>query len=112
MDRGRSGQRGVLIRRANGGDLMVNAPLVKACRRGEFSIHAVDTIHAALAILTGRSVSADAGDGSGYAQGSLLHIAVQRARHYWLMASRAGADSVPGQSTQSAAAADGAGPTR
>ena len=112
MDRGLTGQQGVLIPRANAGDLMVNEQVVEACRRSEFSIYAVDTIHEALAILTGKTVTPHASDGSAYPHDSLLHIAVQRARHYWLMASRTDVDTVPVQNAQTEEAAPSAVPPR
>ena len=78
---GLSGDQGVIIPRANAGDLMLRHDLVEACERGEFRVYSVETIHEALEILTG--VPAGERVAGEYPEGSLLRVAVDRARGFW-----------------------------
>ncbi|MHC4548848.1 MAG: Lon protease family protein [Planctomycetota bacterium] len=80
-----SGDQGVVIPKSNAGDLMLREDVVEACRRGEFRIYAVETIHEALEVLTG--MPAGRRDETGeYPEGTLLARAVEQARQYWLKA--------------------------
>jgi predicted ATP-dependent protease len=84
VDSGFTGKQGVIIPRANAGDLMLRADVVQACRDGNFCIWAVDTVHEALEILTGREAGQPDEDGN-YPEDSLLASAVQKATEYWVM---------------------------
>lgn len=79
---GITGDQGVIIPRANVRDLMVRPDVVEACREGSFHIHAVDTIHEALEVFTGRPAGVR-GPGGDFPPGTLLAIAVERAHAYW-----------------------------
>ncbi len=80
-----TGTQGVVIPLTNKGDLMLRQDVVDACAEGRFAVYTVDTIQDALAILTGREVGVRREDGT-YPEGSLLRLAVDRARAYWEMA--------------------------
>ena len=89
-DLGLSGTQGVIIPAANAGDLMLRHDVVEACAEGRFGVYAVDTIHAALELFTGRP--AGRRDASGrYPADSLLALAEQRARTFWQQGFRPGA---------------------
>jgi len=80
---GLNGEQGVLIPRSNADDLMLRSDVVEACQEGRFRIWAVESIHEALELLTG--VPAGERDAEGvYPEGSLLRLAVDRAREFWL----------------------------
>jgi ATP-dependent Lon protease len=78
---GLNGEQGVVIPRANAGDLMLRADVVAACRAGRFHIYAVDTIHEALELFTG--IPAGQSTTGRYPAGSVLAVAVQRAHEFW-----------------------------
>lgn len=81
---GLDGDQGVIIPRANAGDLMLNPRVVEACRSGQFHVFAVGDICTALEILTG--MPAGVADASGaYPDGSLLAMARQRAATFFRM---------------------------
>jgi len=61
--RGLDGSQGVLIPRANAGDLMLRADVVEAAAAGRFHVYPVTTVDEAIEILTG--VSAGAADAAG-----------------------------------------------
>ena len=86
-DLGMTGGQGVIIPRANAGDLMLREDLVEACTAGQFHVYAIDTVRDALTLLTGRPSGKRSASGS-YPRESVLGIAVRRAREYWLKASR------------------------
>jgi lon-related putative ATP-dependent protease len=87
VDAGLTGTQGVVIPRANAGDLMLRESVMEACREGRFQIWAVQTVHEALEIFTG--MHAGKADFHGvYAPGTLLYCAVERAKEYWLKATR------------------------
>jgi len=86
-DLGLTGTQGVLIPKANAGDLMLRDDVVEECGRGGFHVYAVDTVQEALEVLTGRPAGYRSPGGQ-YPEGSLLRIAVDRARDFWLRASR------------------------
>ena len=78
---GLTGDQGVIIPRSNAGDLMLMPEVVAACDRGEFHIYAVETVHEALEVLTGRPAG-QITDGE-YAPDSILGAAREEARLYW-----------------------------
>jgi len=89
-DLGLTGTQGVIVPRANAGDLMLRADVVEACREGKFHVYAVETIHDALELFTGRRAGEPGADGT-YPDGTLLHEAVRQAGAYWRMARGTGA---------------------
>jgi predicted ATP-dependent protease len=52
-----SGRQGVVLPRANVGDLMLDHEVVEAVRRGEFAVYSVSTVAEALALCTGVSAA-------------------------------------------------------
>ncbi len=56
--RGLNGDQGVAIPKANVANLMLDAEVVEAARRGEFAIYAVDSVNQALGLLTGKPTGA------------------------------------------------------
>ena len=79
---GLNGEQGVLIPRSNAGDLMLREDVIEACRKGEFAIHAVASVHEALEVLTG--MTAGEADAQGdYPEESLLWLAQKRAAEFW-----------------------------
>ncbi len=84
---GLTGNQGVVIPRANAGDLMLNPELLKACTNGEFHVYAVDTIHQALRVFTGWIPGA-ADESGKYDKESLLHLAQAKALEFWEMIAR------------------------
>ena len=101
-----TGEQGVVIPRANAGDLMLRADVVTACRDKKFQVHAVETIQEALELFTG--IPAGQSSSGRYAVGTLLSIAVQRAHDFWqktlaaphTMTQIATADTHPPRSTR------------
>jgi ATP-dependent Lon protease len=81
-DVGLTGDQGVIIPGANVGDLMLREDVVEACRQGRFAVYAVDTVHQALELLTGRTAGRRGEDGA-YPEGTALGLAVERAREFW-----------------------------
>ncbi|MDH3467661.1 MAG: AAA family ATPase, partial [Gammaproteobacteria bacterium] len=79
---GLTGDQAVIIPSANAGELMLRRDVVEACGRGEFCVYAVETIHAALEILTGMPAGNADAEGR-YPDGTLLHAAVERAGEFW-----------------------------
>jgi len=86
-DLGMKGSQGVIIPRSNAGDLMLREDVFAACRAGRFCIFAVETVREALEIFTGMEAGRRGRDGR-YPAGTILGIAVERARDYWRMASQ------------------------
>jgi ATP-dependent Lon protease len=85
-DLGLTGTQGVIIPKANDGDLMLRDDVVESCARGKFRVLAVETVQQALEILSG--IPAGVRNKKGvYPAASVLGIAVRRAREYWEMAS-------------------------
>lgn len=78
---GLTGDQGVIIPRANAGDLMLRPDVVKVCRNNGFHVYAVDSFYQAMELLTGRATGVLI-DGN-YPDGSLLDRARKRARQYW-----------------------------
>ena len=82
---GLSGTQGVIVPKANAGDLMLDTRVAQACAAGDFTVYAVETIHEALSLFTGMPAGAHDAE-TGYAEGTLLRLAQDRARDYWRMA--------------------------
>jgi len=82
-DGGLTGNQGVVIPRANAGDLMLRPDVVDACVAGEFRVWAVECVHEALEVLTGFPAG-QRDDHGEYPEGTLLHLAVLKAHEYWL----------------------------
>jgi len=81
---GLTGDQGVVIPRANSGDLMLREDVVQACMENKFHVYAVDRIEQAIELMTG--VAAGVADSQGnYPTGSVLGIAVEKAREFWRM---------------------------
>ncbi|MCA9558674.1 MAG: AAA family ATPase, partial [Myxococcales bacterium] len=81
-DAGLTGTQGVLLPRANVRDLMLRPDVVEACAAGRFHVWAVETVHEALAVLTGCPAGERGADGA-YPTGTLLALAEARAGAYW-----------------------------
>ncbi|MDD9991830.1 MAG: AAA family ATPase, partial [Rhodospirillales bacterium] len=82
---GLTGTQGAIVPSANAGDLMLSEEVSEACAAGDFAVYAVATIHEALTLFTGMPAGdRDAEDG--YAEGTLLRLAQERALAYWQMA--------------------------
>lgn len=79
---GLTGTQGVIIPKANAGDLMLREDVVAVCARGDFHIYALETIQEALELLTGMPAGLIDAAGA-YPEGTLLHLAKDRARRYW-----------------------------
>lgn len=86
-DIGLSGTQGVIIPRANAGDLMLRDDVIAACAAGRFHVHAVTSVHEALELLSGMSAGLR-DPGGRYPDGTLLAMALRRAREYWEKAAR------------------------
>ena len=69
-----SGAGGVIIPKANAGDLMLRPDARRGLRRGRFHVWAVSTVQEALEIFTGVPAG-DLGDDGVYPEGSLLGLA-------------------------------------
>jgi predicted ATP-dependent protease len=85
QDLGLTGTQGVIIPQANRGDLMLRPDVVTACEEERFHVYAVETIHQALDLLTGRPAGHRDPQGQ-YPEHTLLRLAMHRARDYWRMA--------------------------
>jgi ATP-dependent Lon protease len=79
---GFTGEQGVLIPRANAGDLMLREDVIQSCRDGAFRIYAVSSLYEALEVLTGMPAG-DLDENGRYPSGSLLRLAQERAMEYW-----------------------------
>jgi len=79
--RGLTGEQGVVIPRANAGELMLRADVQQACKEGLFVVHAVSHITEAMEVLMEQSAGVLI-DGS-YAENTLMDQAMKRARKYW-----------------------------
>jgi lon-related putative ATP-dependent protease len=86
-----TGKQGVIIPRANVGDLMLRRDVVTACDEGRFSVYAVDRIEQALELFFGASPG-ERGADNAYPDGSLLAAAVDRARVFWRASAPPGAN--------------------
>ena len=86
-DLGLTGNQGVIIPRANAGDLMLNPTVVAACEKGEFHVYAVETVQQALEIFTNQPAG-QIDEAGNYPEGTLLHRAKSKALAYWKMAAK------------------------
>ena len=77
---GLTGEQGCVIPKSNQADLMLREDVAKACADGKFHIYAVRTIYEAIEVMTGMDAGSEGGD---YADGTLLAVAVDKAREYW-----------------------------
>ncbi len=91
-DLGLTGTQGVIMPRSNVGHLMLREDVVEACTANTFRVYAVDTVQEALEILTGQPAGQRALDGT-YPKATLLALALERAREYWLKAARPAHDA-------------------
>ncbi len=82
---GLTGSQGVIIPRANAGDLTLRHDVARACAEGLFHVYAVETIHEALELLTG-CAAGQRGDDGRYPPDTLLGRAEERAFRYYRMA--------------------------
>ena len=82
---GLTGTQGVIVPKANAGDLMLDGRVAEACAAGDFGVYAVGTIHDALGLFTGMPAGEYDAE-TGYAEGTLLRLAQDRALAYWRMA--------------------------
>ena len=80
---GLTGTQGVIIPRANAGDLMLRPDVTEACAAGRFAVYAVECIHEALALFTGRPAGRRADETGDYPAGTVLQQAGEQARRYW-----------------------------
>lgn len=78
---GLTGDQGVVIPDSNKGDLMLRDDVAQACAEGQFHIYAVADIFEALEVMTG--VPAGSPGSDKYAEGTILAIAVEKAREFW-----------------------------
>jgi ATP-dependent Lon protease len=81
---GLTGDQGVVIPRANAGDLMLRADVVEACMENKFHVYAVDRIEQAIELMTGAEAGVTDSRGD-YPAGSVLQIAVEKAKDFWRM---------------------------
>ena len=81
---GLTGTQGAIIPDANAGDLMLSEDVSEACAAGDFCVYAVATIHEALTLFTGMPAG-DHDAESGYAEGTLLRLAREKALAHWQM---------------------------
>ncbi len=82
---GLTGTQGVIVPKANAGDLMLDEEVAEACAAGDFGVYAVETIHEALTLFTGMPAG-ERDAGGDYPEGTLLRLARDRALDYWRMA--------------------------
>ncbi|MDH3283484.1 MAG: AAA family ATPase [Acidobacteriota bacterium] len=88
-DLGLTGSQGLIVPRANAEDMMLRQDVVDACGKGEFHVYAVDTIHEALELLTGRPAGEQGADGH-YTADTVLGAAEVNAYKYWKLVSASG----------------------
>lgn len=82
-DAGLTGEQGVIVPASNVGDLMLRREVVEACETGRFHVWSVSRVEEALEILTGMEAGERGEDGD-YPAGTLLGMATEKAREYWL----------------------------
>jgi predicted ATP-dependent protease len=92
-ERGLTGTQGVVIPRANVGDLMLREDVVEACAKRRFAVHAIERIEDGLELLTGRP-SGVAGAGRPFRRGSVYEDVEARLRR--LARASAGRGEPPG----------------
>ncbi len=79
--RGLTGEQGVIIPRANAGELMLRPDVQQACKDNLFSVHAVSHIAEAMEVLMEQTAGVLI-NGS-YAENTLMDKAMKMARKYW-----------------------------
>ena len=79
---GLTGKQGVVIPKSNAGDLMLREDIVEACRNGKFHVYAVDSIHDAIELMTGREAGKPDANGE-YGKGTLLAEAHNQVEKFW-----------------------------
>ncbi len=77
MDRGLSGEQGVLIPTSNLGDLMLRQDVIEAVEQGKFHIYAVETIDQGIELLTGVPAG-EADVGGHYPENTINHKVAQQ----------------------------------
>ncbi len=82
VNAGLSGTQGVVIPGPNADDLMLREDVVQAVEAGKFHIYAVDTIYDAISIML--ATPAGVYSGVAYPEGSVLALARDKARHYYV----------------------------
>jgi ATP-dependent Lon protease len=97
---GLTGSQGVLIPLTNAGDLMLRHDVVESCKNEQFHIHAVAHVTEALEILTGIPAGEADSDGN-FPAGTLLNLAHQKAREFWIKSSNHPGRSPAVESTNS-----------
>ena len=75
-----TGDQGCIIPKSNQADLMLREDVAQACQDGKFHVYAVRTIHEAIEIMTSMPAGSPGGD---YAEGTVLNVAVAKAKEYW-----------------------------
>jgi len=85
-DAGFTGTQGVIIPLTNVGDLMLRHDVTEACETGKFSVYAVNSVPQALEVLANMEIGERDSQGH-FPDGTLLHIAVERATDFWRKAS-------------------------
>ncbi len=100
---GLTGDQGVVIPKSNAGDLMLRPDVLEVARSGRFHVYAVETIFEAIELFTGVPTS-PISNGT-YAEGSVLGIAVDRARLFWEKTLAAPVQLTPRETTIAGAAA-------
>ncbi|MCA9697089.1 MAG: AAA family ATPase, partial [Myxococcales bacterium] len=83
MTRGSCSSHGVLIPKANVGDLMLRHDVVEACARGEFRVWPVERIEQAIGLFFDREAGHRDHESGFYPEGTLLHQAVMSAFLLW-----------------------------
>ncbi|MCP3905854.1 MAG: AAA family ATPase [Planctomycetes bacterium] len=83
---GLTGTQGVLIPRANAGDLMLRPDVADACAEGRFRVYAVESIHEALELFMARPAGRRESLDHDYPANSVLAMAMEQAHRYWKQA--------------------------
>ena len=94
QDLGLTGGQGVIIPKANEGDLMLREDVVETCAQGRFSVFTVDTVTEALEILTSKRACV-ADERAEHPPDTVLGVAVRRAGAFWRWANPGGSRGVP-----------------
>jgi ATP-dependent Lon protease len=80
--RGLTGKQGVVIPKANAGELMLRSDVQEACKNNQFSVYAVSHIGEAMEVLMGQSAGVLV-DGI-YAENTIMSKAIKMVKKYWL----------------------------
>jgi predicted ATP-dependent protease len=79
--RGLSGEQGVIIPKSNVHNLVLNAQVVDAVAKGQFTIYAVDTVDQAFEILLNKSAGELSAKGT-YGKDTIHDLALRRLSHF------------------------------